>query len=743
MAHTRSFAFGVLALALAMGCSKPSAEYHDKLHKWVNPLIGTDWVGNTYPGASAPFGMVQLSPDNGLPGWDRIAGYFYPDSTIAGFSHTHLSGTGAGDMYDISFLPVLEPARVGSDPLGVHASFSHQNEEASAGYYRVLLEPYNIEVSLTATEHIGVQRYRFLTASDSATVYLNLSKAMNWDKTLGSGLHFSASKQEIQGYRHSDGWARGQEVYFYTQLSKAPQAITIDSVALTDDKGLRTGWGYTAKLHYAVKQGEELTIATALSGVSEEQARLNYERERQADFDSYLAHSRTRWDEALAHVRISQDSPRDVTKIFYTALYHSLICPTIYSDVDGQYKGADRKTHKAEGKHYSTFSLWDTYRTAHPLYNLILPHKSRDMVQSMVDFALQNKGHLPVWNMWASETDMMIGHHSLPVIAAALEAGIYKPSKPEELAKVVRASLNRQGYRAMEEYRHYGYVPSDVHRESLSLTLEYAYDDWAGARILQALGYPDEAKRYYDSSRHYRHLWDKQTAYFRPRLRNGAFKNDFDAFAYTEDVTESNAYQYLWSVQHDVEGLIHLLGGKEAFVHKLDHFFSASTPSHVELPIFSTGMIGQYAHGNEPGHHAAYLYHYADMPWRTAELVHQILTTLYKNSPDGLCGNEDCGQMSAWYVMSAMGLYPVEASNTFLISSPLLSEVQINPEGCNPFTIRANGLSDKRKYIKSVKLNGKPYTKMSLELSDLHRGGTLELEMTDERGICWYKSARK
>ncbi len=718
---------------------KHEAQYVENLHQEVNPLIGTDFVGNTYPGATAPFGMVQLSPDNGLPGWDRISGYYYPDSTIAGFSHTHLSGTGAGDLYDISFLPVIEPALVAPEPLGVHAKFRHQNEEASAGHYKVLLEPYNIEVSLTATEHIGVQEYRFKTASDSAVIYLNLAKAMNWDKTLATKLQFDKDGKELHGYRHSTGWARNQEVYFFSRLSKEPKQISLDSVALKNDKGELQGWGYIAKLHYSVEQDERIVIETALSGVSEAAAERNYYKEKHTSFDRYLSETRQKWDEALGHIRIPKDTPSDISKVFYTALYHSLICPTIYSDVDGKYLGADRKIHQTEGKHYSTFSLWDTYRTAHPLYNIIMPSESRDMVQSLVDFGVQNRGHLPVWNMWASETDMMIGHHSIPVIAAALEAGIYQPKNPEDLLSALRSTLNRKEYRAMEEYRHYGYVPSDVHEESLSLTLEYAYNDWAAARIFRALGHEEEAKTYEAHALNYRNLWDKQTGYFRPRLKNGSFLSPFDPFAYTKHVTESNAYQYLWSVQHDVAGLIDLMGGKEKFAKRLDKFFSAETPKHIELPIFSTGMIGQYAHGNEPGHHTAFLYYYADMPWRSTDLIYDILTKLYTNTPDGLCGNEDCGQMSAWYVMSAMGLYPVEAANTFLITSPLLREVKIQLSEGNTFVIKAKDLSSSKRYIKSVKLNGKNYERMSLHLEDIRAGGTLELEMTDKQGLLWYK----
>lgn len=729
--------FVVLAFSLWACLDKKDSYNRSSL---VDPLIGTDWVGNTYPGANYPFGMVQLSPDNGLPGWDRIAGYYYPDSTIAGFSHTHLSGTGAGDLYDISFLPVIEPVLRAEAPLGIHAKFSHQQEEASAGYYSVLLEPYNIQVELTATEHLGVQQYTFNQSSDSAVVYLDLTKATNWDRTQRSSLSWEQDMQSLQGYRYSDGWARGQRVYFYTRLSRSPERIALDSTAIyhPDTKALE-GYGYTAKLYYKVKAGDRLLITTALSGVSVDGAKRNYEAEQKNTFADYRSTAEQAWEEHLGYISIPQNTPKEVARTFYTALYHAMLCPTVYSDVDGTYRGPDGAYHKTLGKHYSTFSLWDTYRTAHPLYNVIVPQRSRDMVTSLVDFGQQNKGHLPVWNMWASETDMMIGHHSLPVIAAALEGGIYTPTNKEELRKLVLSTINRKNYRGLEEYRHYGYVPSDIHRESLSLTLEYAYDDWAAARILKYLGYPNDAAIYFKTSKNYLNHWDASTGYLRPRLKNGTFLRPFNPFAYTEDVTESNAYQYLWSVQHDPMGLITMLGGTEKSLERLDRFFTETTPSDIELPIFSTGMMGQYVHGNEPGHHTPFLYHYLGKPARTTDLVHQILTTLYKDSPDGICGNEDCGQMSAWYVMASIGLYPVEASNTFLITSPLFPEIHIKPQGAKQFTIRANGLSRDAKYIKSVKLNGVAYTKMSIELSEIQKGGELELEMTSTPSACWYK----
>ena len=737
---------GASALRLQPSASlQPSAKTTDaalksikRLSHEVDPMIGTDWVGNTYPGAATPFGMVQLSPDNGIPGWDRIAGYYYPDSTIAGFSHTHLSGTGAGDMYDISFMPTIAPVLTAEPPLSVHAKFSHDQEEAHAGYYSVLLRPYNIRVELTATPRVGVQRYTFLQNSDSACITLDLNKAMNWDRCTDSKIEVVAN-DELQGYRHSDGWARNQQLYFYTRLSRPADSITIERISLKDEPAHHQG--YVAKLHYRVKAGDQIVLTTALSGVDAQGAKGNHRAEaKDFDFARYHREARALWESRLERVHLVGATAAQ-RRIFYTALYRAQVCPTLYSDVDGRYLGADRQVHRlAEGqKHYSTFSLWDTYRAAHPLYNLIAPDDNKDMVQSMVDFGAQNQGHLPVWNMFASETDMMIGYHSVPVIVEAILRGVYQPADAQQLTRLLRSTAERWGYRGLGDYARLGYVPADKHEESLSKTLEYAYDDAAiaawGKHIGDSVLYRDYLRR----AQSYAHLWDTATGFFRPRLSDGTFKADFDPFAYTKDITESNAYQYLMSVQHDVEGLKAKMGGAEGLAQRLDEFFSAETPKHVELPIFSTGMIGQYAHGNEPGHHVIFLYNAARQPWRTAELSREVCQKFYTDRPDGLCGNEDCGQMSAWYAFAAMGFYPVDpVQGHYELTSPLWRESRLSLPNGKVFTLTAEGLSDQNCYIKSVTVNGQPYTKSFLTYDLILSGAKVTLEMTDQRGICWY-----
>lgn len=723
-----------LTASYLSGCDTTSASEED-LTQYVNPMIGTDFTGNTYPGAQVPFGMVQLSPDNGLPGWDRISGYFYPDSTIAGFSHTHLSGTGAGDLYDISFMPVVKPAKVAEAPLGVHSKFSHDREEATAGYYKVHLDDYDIDVELTAGDRTGIQRYTF-PATDSAAVILNLAKAMNWDRTVDTRIEFVDSVT-IAGYRYSDGWARNQRVYFASRFSRPYTAVSIDSVAIENPDGAPAGTGLTATFDFPSADTRELTVVTALSPTSVAGALANLRAEGGSDdFDFYRSAARDKWNAELSkiHVDLSNVSDeaaaRDRKTVFYTALYHSMLAPTIYCDVNGDYPGPDGKVHNADGRtNYSTFSLWDTYRAAHPLFTIINPVKAGDMALSLVEFGSQ-LGRLPVWNFWASETDMMIGYHSAPVIVDAILKGLGDRIDAEKALEVCVATARKGDYRQLDKYMELGYVPSGNNDWSMSKTLEYAFDDYCIALLARKLGRTDIYDEFMQRSSNYRNTFNKATGFFQPRDAEGNFKASFVADEYDEEICESNAWQYLFSVQHDMKGLMELMGGKERFEQKLDSMFTYVNPD-VELPIFATGMLGQYAQGNEPGHHAPYLYNLTDNPWKGADKLHEIMTTLYTNSPDGLCGNEDCGQMSAWYVFSALGFYPVDpAGGVYELGTPLFAESVISLPGGRTFTIKANGLSDSARYIKSARLNGKPLEGTSFTHRQLEAGGVLELEMS-------------
>ena len=735
--------FGILLLFSFSACvsQQPDAETECYATEYVNPFIGTDFTGNTYPGAQAPFGMVQLSPDNGLPGWDRISGYFYPDSTIAGFSHTHLSGTGAGDLYDISFMPVTLPYKEADAPLGIHSLFSHDEETASAGYYQVRLKDYDINVELTATERCGIQRYTFPEAA--AAIFLNLRKAMNWDFTNDTRIEVVDSVT-IQGYRFSDGWAREQHIYFRTRFSKPFASVQLDTAAVIKD-GKRIGSSAIARFDFHTSAGEQILVTTAISGVSMEGAARNLAAEAPADdFDKYLAVTRKNWNEQLSKVEIKSNDIDEKVK-FYTALYHSMLAPTIYSDVDGAYYGPDKQVHQADGwTNYSTFSLWDTYRAAHPLYTYLEPQRVNDMVKSFLAFSEQN-GRLPVWNFYGSETDMMIGYHAVPVIVDAYLKGIGDFDPKKALAACV-ATANIDEYRGIGLYKKYGYVPYDVtdhynsENWSLSKTLEYAYDDYCIARMAEKLGEKQIADEFDKRSLNYKNVYNSQTTFMQPRNNKGSFIENFSPDDYTPHICESNGWQYFWSVQQDVDGLISLVGGKERFAQKLDSMFTYNPSADEDLPIFSTGMIGQYAHGNEPSHHVIYLFNAIGQPWKTQKYAAEVMHELYKNTPAGLCGNEDCGQMSAWYVFSAMGFYPVDPiSGKYEIGTPMYPEMKMHLANGKTFTILAPAVSKENIYIQSVKLDGKPYDKSYITHEQIMNGSIFEFEMGNKPEKVWYE----
>ena len=738
----RTLFVSVLVALFALGACTPSQSSSEKVDytQLVNPFIGTDFTGNTYPGAQAPFGMVQLSPDNGLAGWDRISGYFYPDSTIAGFSHTHLSGTGAGDLYDVLFMPVTLPYKEAQGELGIHSKFSHQDEEASAGYYRVKLQDYNINVELTATPRCGVQRYTFPKAE--SMVILNLKKAMNWDFTMDSQIEIVDSCN-IRGYRFSEGWARGQKLYFATRFSRPFKSVEMDEAEIKL-KGEKVGTSKIARFMFDTEEGDQITIVTALSGVSVEGAVKNLDAEApHNDFDKYLADAKADWNKQLQRIEVTGGNDDDRVN-FYTALYHSMIAPTIYSDVDGKYYGPDKQVHQADGwVNYSTFSLWDTFRAAHPLFTYTEPERVGDMVQSFIAFYEQN-GRLPVWNFWGSETDMMIGYHAVPVIVDAYLKGIGDFDAEKALEACV-ATANIDEYRGIGSYKKNGYIPYNVTDKyntenwSLSRTLEYAFDDFCIAEMAQKMGKTELANEFYKRSQNYRNVFNPATGFMQPIDDKGVFQPNFNPDEYTAHICESNAWHYFWSVQHDIKGLVSLTGGQDKFAAKLDSMFTYIPAGNEELPIFSTGMIGQYAHGNEPSHHVIYLYNKVRQPWKAQKYVAQVMHDLYFNAPAGLCGNEDCGQMSAWYVFSAMGFYPVNpVSGEYEIGSPLFPEMRLNLGNGKIFTVLAPNVSRENIYIQSVKVNGQPYDKSYITHQQIMDGTTIEFVMGNQPGEIWY-----
>ncbi|MDF1547816.1 MAG: GH92 family glycosyl hydrolase [Bacteroidales bacterium] len=717
----------IIILSIFLSCNGiDNKQSEEKLISYVNVFVGTDGPGNTYPGVTLPFGMVQLSPDNGLGGWDRIAGYYWQDSTIAGFSHKHLTGTGAGDLYDILVMPLnsrfsedLWPKQIDYRP---YSKFNHDKEKAHPGYYAVDLLSSVIKAELTATQRVGFHRYTF-PADDSSKILIDLGYALNWDSPTDTYLEIQ-DNNTIIGYRKSTGWAKDQREYFVAKFSKPIEKVDLfennQVIQNTHAKAQKT----KAMLHFKTTDNEQVLIKLALSSTSIEGAQKNLESELPGwDFDKAVADAEETWEKQLACIKIKGTDYQK--EVFYTNLYHCFLTPSLHSDVDGKLKAADGTIKQAIGyKRYDTFSLWDTYRTAHPLYTLVCPDNVSDFIASFLGH-YDETGLLPVWSMAGNETNMMIGYHAVPVIVDAYFKGIKMDVEKAYEACKQTAKSNAWD---LEEYKKYGYVPADGKNKghwSVSKTLEYAYDDWCIAQFAKALNKEEDYQYFTLRSTNWEKLYDKSSTFFRPRNKNGKFISNFIPKEYTEYFCESNAWQYFWAIPQDIDSLVNMLG-KKAFTAKLDSMFNYYPLADDKLPIFSTGMIGQYAHGNEPSHHVAYLFNYIDKPWRTQELVNQIITTQYSNKPNGYCGNEDCGQMSAWLVCSAMGIYPVNPANgIYDLTSPWVESAEIQlPEG-KKFTIKTVNHSDENIYIQEILLNGKSYNKLSISHQQIMAGGDL------------------
>lgn len=701
---------------------------YQHLTDFVNPFIGTDGPGNTYPGATVPFGMVQLSPDIGIPGWDRIAGYFYQDSIITGFSHTHLSGTGAGDLYDILVMPTNSrfDERIAENSYKPFSKFSHQQEYATAGYYTVDLQSFGIKAELTSTERVGIHRYTF-PKDKNTKITIDLGFAMNWDAPTDTHINV-VNDSIIEGYRKSTGWAKDQRIYFVMQFSKPFSKY----ILFNDEKEVENptkGKNTRIELHYSTEKDEQIVIKTALStaDITGAYASMNAEAFH-FDFDQYRSEAQQKWEKQLRKIQIETDDINKKT-IFYTMMYQSMLAPTLISDPNGNYKGADGNVQKANNyKRYDTFSLWDTFRATHPLFTMIHTERMNDFIQSLLAH-YQETGRLPVWSMQGNETNMMIGYHAVPVLVDAYFKGF--PMDKELLYKACYESA-MVDERQIDLYKKYGYVPIDDHHEnwSVSKTVEYAYDDWCIAMLAKDLGKDYElfAKRAKSWKNHY----DPKSTFLRPKDQKGKFVSDFIPKEYTPYFCESNAWHYFWFVPQNIPELIKSVGSEERFEQKLDSMFSYYPLPEDKLPIFSTGMIGQYAHGNEPSHHVGYLYNYVKKPSKTQEIIRQILKTQYKNEPAGHCGNEDCGQMSAWFVFSSLGFYPVNpAQGVYLFGTPYFQESKIQVAENKYFEIKATNFSEENKYIKAIYLNGKPYKKLYISHKDIMAGGELMFEMSN------------
>ncbi|MFC5683708.1 GH92 family glycosyl hydrolase [Flavobacterium sp. MAHUQ-51] len=702
-----------------------------QLTSYVNPFIGTAGPGNTYPGATVPFGMVQLSPDVGIPGWDRISGYFYKDSIITGFSHMHLTGTGAGDLYDILVMPTNSRfvTRIKDNNFMPFSSFSHEKESASPGYYAVDLLDFGIKAELTTTARVGIHKYTF-PKDEASKIHIDLGYALNWDAPTKTFIKV-VNNTTIEGYRMSTGWAKDQRVYFVIQLSKPFKSYSIfknDALATSPVEAVKT----KIILNYQTVDKEEIILKTGLSTASISGAYRSLAVEApDFNFGKYKMLANNLWEKELQKIQITT---KDDTKkrIFYTMLYQSMLAPTLLSDCDGDYKGANGKIEKAKGfERYDTFSLWDTYRAAHPLYTIMHPERVSDMINSILAH-YKETGLLPVWSLQGNETNMMIANHAIPVIVDAYFKGI--KNFDIELAYNACKQSSMVDSRQLDSYKTLGYIPVDESGEnwSVSKTLEYAYDDWCVAQFAKALHKTDDYNYFLKRSENWRNLYDSESTFMRPKLKDGSFIKGFVPKEYTPYFCESNAWQYFWSVPQNVEGLIQKVGGNDVFERKLDSMFRLKPLPEDKLPIFSTGMIGQYAHGNEPSHHVAYLYNYINKPWKTQELVKEILETQYKNEPNGHCGNEDCGQMSSWYVLSSLGFYPVNpAQSVYSFGFPMFDSATINLENNKKFRIQTKNIAPENKYIQTITLNGRIITRNYITHNEIMKGGNLVFTMGD------------
>ena len=709
------------------------------LTRWVNPFIGTGAVqsslsGNNYPGATVPFGMVQLSPyTREAPDWAQASGYDYNDSIIYGFSHTRLSGTGASDFIDILLFPTISDKR--------KSTFTHQHEQARPGYYQVLLKDEKIQAELTASVHVGVHRYT-CSDGDQLKLWLDLDHSANkgsWNRRIIQSQLRMVSPTVVEGYRIITGWAKLRKIYFHLEFSQPILSNQLyDGNRMYENTPVINGTELRGLFCFDKKWNKELICKVALSPVSIENARLNMATEVPGwDFEYIARAAETSWEKELKKIIIQGTDLQK--KIFYTALYHTMVQPNTMSDVNGEYMASDYVTSSvAKGEvHYSTFSLWDTFRAAHPLYTLIHTHRIPDFVKSMMR-QYDYYGYLPVWQLWGQDNYCMIGNHSIPVIVDAVLKGVAGVDEEKAYEAVFNSSIVSHPNSPFEVWEKYGYMPENIQTQSVSITLEQAFDDWCVAQLAKRLGKEKDYNHFMKRSAFYRNLFNSKTGFFQPKNDKGEWIEPFDPYKYGANggypFTEGNAWQYFWYVPQNIPDLISLTGGNKAFVAKLDTFFTVSYQSGA-LNDNASGFVGQYAHGNEPSHHVAYLYACAGEPWKTQKYVAYIMNELYNDSSSGYAGNDDCGEMSAWYVFGALGFYPVNpVSGEYVIGTPMLEEAVIQLPGRKTFTVKAPRKEDNEVYICSMKLNGEKYTKNYITHQNIMKGGILEFVMTASPG---------
>jgi predicted alpha-1,2-mannosidase len=710
--------------------------------QYVNPLIGSAGHGHVFVGANVPFGAVQLGPSNFFEGWDWCSGYNYASNTILGFTHTHLSGTGIGDLNDILLLPVtgkvaLTKGTKEDMQTGYGSYFSHENEVSKPGYYSVLLDKYKIKAELTASERVGFHKYSF-NSTDDSHVLLDLADGLGWDKPVQTYIK-KISANTIVGYRHSKGWADDQRLFFAIEFSQPISAISLYDGVISVKGNEGEGVRMKAVIDFASLKNKQVLVKVGLSPVSYENALTNIKTEiPHWDFAKSVKQANSKWNAELGKIKISADD--ETKKVFFTALYHTMFAPSIFNDVNGDYRGTDKKVYEKAGfTNYTTFSLWDTYRALHPLYTITQPDKINDIVKSFLAI-YQQQGRLPVWHLMGNETNTMNGNHSIAVIVDAYLKG-YR-GYDVELAYEAIKKTSMQTRAGMDYVQKLEYIPADSQLESVGNALEYAIDDWCVAQMAKALNKTDDYVYFSKRAKLYELYFDSKTEFMRGKLKNGQWREPFNPLSSShreDDYVEGNAWQYTWLVPQDPYGLIQLFGSEEKFTKKLDALFTQQEGVVGEnaSPDIS-GFIGQYAQGNEPNHHIPYLYAYVGQPWKTAKLIREIADKFYTTKPDGLCGNEDLGQMSAWYVFSAMGFYSVNPANgIYVLGSPLVNQATVQTKNGGAFKMTAVNNNPTNIYIQKAEFNGKSYTKSYITHEMITKGGELKLYMGSTPSTTW------
>jgi predicted alpha-1,2-mannosidase len=710
--------------------------------EYVDPFIGSGFHGHVFLGANVPFGAVQLGPVNLSEGWDWCSGYHYSDSTIIGFSHTHLSGTGIGDLGDILFMPTTGEVKLSKGSIknlknGYTSLFSHKEETARPGYYSVMLQRYNIKTELTASTRVGFHQYTF-PASSSSHIIIDLVEGIGWDKATDTYIK-QLNDSTLVGYRFSKGWAPDQRIYFAAIFSKTFNKLSLYKNQTIQTGNVVIGDSVKAVADFITKQDEIIKVKVGISPVSTENALMNIEAEiPHWNFNRVVNEANEKWNNELTKVIIKTNDEKR-KKVFYTALYHTMIAPSVFNDFNGDYYGTDKQVHRnASFTNLTTFSLWDTYRSASPLYTILEPERVSDMVNTMLAI-YQQQGRLPVWHLMGNETNTMPGNSAIQVIADAYLKGI-KDFDISLAYEAVKATA-MQDIRGLKFVKQYGFIPADSMVESVAMGMEYAIGDGCIALMAKQMNKQNDYLYFTKRAGYYKNYFDSSTTFVRGRVSLNKWREPFSPFIsrhMKDDFSEGNAWQYTWLAPHDVKGLIKLLGGDRSFIKKLDSLFVAKGYMGAEVSNDITGLIGQYAHGNEPGHHIIYLYPYAGEPWKTADKVRYILDSLYTDKPDGLCGNEDVGQMSAWYVFSSLGFYPVHpAGGIYVFGSPVIDKATIDVGNNKKFHMVVKNNTAANKYIQRTSLNGKPYTKSYLLHSDIMNGGELIIEMGNKPSKTW------